>query len=104
MRRLIVDYSKLTREILDLLVAKYPEGYNAMDIISFRDMNKNLIEAVQVDSEDTIYLVKVSKKLQISMEEHDIDADFDSDDTLFEEDDLIFREDPEIGEEPDFDE
>lgn len=103
MRRIIVDYSKLTKEILDLLVAKYPEGYNAMDIISFRDANKNLIDAVQVETEDTVYLVKVSKKLATSMEEHDLDADFDADDN-FEEDDLIFREDPEIGEEPDFDE
>lgn len=103
MRRIIVDYSKLTKEILDLLVAKYPEGYNAMDIVSFRDMHKNLIEAVQVETEDTIYLVKVSKKLQTSMEEHDTDADFDPAEN-YEEDDLIFREDPEIGEEPDFDE
>ncbi len=103
MRRVIVDYSKLTKEILDLLVAKYPDGYNAMDIISFRDMHKNLIEAVQVESDETIYLVKVSKKLQTSMEEHDIDSDFDIEEN-FEEDDLIFREDPEIGEEPDFDE
>jgi DNA-directed RNA polymerase subunit delta len=103
MRRIIVDYSKLTKEILDLLVAKYPEGYNAMDIISFRDMHKNLIDAVQVETEDTVYLVKVSKKLATSMEEHDVDADFGPEDN-YEEDDLIFREDPEIGEEPDFDE
>ena len=103
MRRIIVDYSKLTREILDLLVAKYPEGYNAMDIISFRDMHKNLIDAVQVETEDTVYLVKVSKKLATSMEEHDVDAEFGPEDN-YEEDYLIFREDPEIGEEPDFDE
>lgn len=103
MKRIIVDYSKLTKEILDLLVAKYPEGYNAMDIISFRDMNKNLIEAVQVESGETIYLVKVSKKLQTSMEEHDMDVDFDSVDA-FEDDEIIFREAEEIGEEPDFDE
>jgi hypothetical protein len=27
MRRIIVDYSKLTNEILSLLVEKFPEGY-----------------------------------------------------------------------------
>ena len=102
MRRIIVDYSKLTKEILDLLVAKYPEGYNAMDIISFRDAHKNLIDAVQVETADTVYLVKVSKKLATSMEEHDVDPELIEDN--FEEDDLIIREDIEIGEEPDFDE
>jgi hypothetical protein len=101
MKRIIVDYSKLTTEILDLLVAKYPDGYNAMDVISFRDMNKNLIDAVQVETEDTIYLVKVSKKLETSMEEHDADMDEQNDD--FEDNDLLFDVNTEIGEDADFD-
>lgn len=104
MKRIIVDYSKLTNEILDLLVAKYPEGYNAMDIISFRDAHKNLIEAVQVESSDTIYLVKVSKKLATSMEEHDTEhVDYETEEPFVDED-MMFEEEPELGEEPDFDE
>ena len=33
MRRIIVDYAKLTGDILNLLVEKFPEGYDDTDII-----------------------------------------------------------------------
>jgi len=103
MKRIIVDYSKLTREILDLLVAKYPEGYNAIDIISFRDIHKNLIDAVQVETEDTIYLVKVSKKLATSMEEHEVEIEIEHD-AIFEDDELTFKDDIVIDNITDIDE
>jgi hypothetical protein len=54
MRRVIVDYAKLTGDILNLLVEKFPEGY------------------------DTIYLVKVSTKLASRMEKFDEEDDLDS--------------------------
>ncbi len=38
MKRIIVDYAKLTTNILDLLVDKYPDGYNSED--SFDDFNE----------------------------------------------------------------
>ena len=59
MRRIIVDYAKLTGDILNLLVEKFPEGYDDSDIIRFRNAQNELIEAVEVRTEDTIYLVKV---------------------------------------------
>ena len=37
MRRVIVDYKKLTTNILDLLVEKFPDGYGDSDIISFKN-------------------------------------------------------------------
>lgn len=68
MKRSIVDYKKLTQDILDLLIEKYPDGYNDSDIIQFRNAKGELIEAVEVRTEDTIYLVKVSVKLVEKME------------------------------------
>lgn len=79
MRRIIVDFKKLTPEILALLVDKYPYGYDDDHIISFRNAKNELIEAVEVRTEDTIYLVKVSKKLENSMENFDVD-DYDDED------------------------
>jgi len=89
MKRIIVDYKKLNNEILDLLVAKYPNGYTAMDIITFHDKDKNLINAIQVESEDTIYLVKVSNNLATSMEEHNLTDDLLEDDLLPSDDELF---------------
>jgi hypothetical protein len=78
MRRIIVDYAKLTGDILNLLVDKFPEGYDDSDIIRFRNAQNELIEAVEVKTEDTIYLVKVSTKLASRMEKFDEEEDIDS--------------------------
>lgn len=75
MRRIIVDYAKLTGDILNLLVEKFPDGYDDTDIIRFRNAQNELIEAVEVRTEDTIYLVKVSTKLASRMEKFDEEED-----------------------------
>lgn len=82
LKRVIVDFKKLTPEILALLVEKYPDGYDDDQIISFRNAKNELVEAVEVTTEDTKYLVKVSTKLQVTMENYDEEdyEDFDSDD------------------------
>jgi hypothetical protein len=73
MKRIIVDYSKLTNEILNLLVERFPDGYDDSNIIRFRNAQNELIEAVEVRTEDTIYLVKVSTKLASRLEKFDED-------------------------------
>lgn len=78
MKRVIVDYAKLTGDILNLLVEKFPDGYDDTDIIRFKNAQSELIEAVEVRTEDTIYLVKVSKKLASRMEKFDEDDDLDA--------------------------
>lgn len=77
MKRIIVDYSKLTNEILTLLVERFPDGYDDSNIIRFRNAHNELIEAVEVRTEDTIYLVKVSTKLASRLEKFDEDDDID---------------------------
>ncbi|GAA3636200.1 hypothetical protein [Flavivirga jejuensis] len=67
MKRIIVDYEKLDKDILNLLVEKFPDGYDDKDIISFRNAHNDLIEAVEVKTEDTIYLVKVGTYLAKAM-------------------------------------
>lgn len=71
MKRVIVNYTKLTHEILNLLVDKFPDGYDDSNIIRFRNAKNELIEAVEVKTEDTIYLVKVSTKLADRLENYD---------------------------------
>lgn len=75
MKRIIVDYSKLTNEILNLLVEKFPDGYDDSDIIRFKNHKDETIEAVEVRTEDTIYLVKISTKLSDRMVNFDDDED-----------------------------
>ena len=75
MRRVIVDYSKLTNEILNLLVDRFPDGYDDSNIVRFRNAHNELIEAVEVNTDDTVYLVKVSTKLASRLEKYEDDID-----------------------------
>ena len=79
MKRVIVDYAKLTHEILNLLVDRFPDGYDDSNIIRFRNAKNELIEAVEVKTEDTIYLVKVSTKLADRIENYDEDDELADD-------------------------
>jgi len=63
MRRVIVDYKRLDREIAALLIDLYPHGYGDDDIIILKKPNGELIEAVEVRTEETIFLVKISQNL-----------------------------------------
>lgn len=75
MKRVIVDYAKLTKDILNMLIEKYPDGYDYSDIISFKNAKGETIKAVEVRTEDTIYLVKISSKLEQTMEDFADDED-----------------------------
>lgn len=63
MKRVIVDYKKLNKDIVNLLVEKFPDGYSDKDIIAFKNHHNDTIEAVEVKTIDTIYLVKISERL-----------------------------------------
>jgi hypothetical protein len=107
MRRVIVDYAKLTNEILNLLVEKFPDGYDDSNIIRFKNHKDETIEAVEVRTEDTIYLVKISTKLSdrlINFEDDDdivvpLDAikgiELDDDVTADDEEEVDITKDPE---------
>ena len=76
MQKIIIDFKKLTPEILNLLNEKYPDGYGDNDIIIFDNHHNETIEAVEVKTNDAIYLVKISSKLHYTLtnfEELDID-------------------------------
>ena len=102
LKRVIVDFKKLTPEILALLVEKYPDGYDDDNVISFKNAKNETVEAVEVITEDTKYLVKVSTKLEMTMENYDED-DYED----FEDDDPDAVQDPSLEpseQDPEFDE
>ena len=106
MKRVIVDFKILNQELLQLLVAKFPYGYDDTDIVTFRNPNYELIEAVEVKTEDTIYLVKISKRLADTMEKFDVRSSDDIEETEAEkeEDDEILSADTDDEDSDDFDE
>ncbi len=63
MNRILIDYKKLDHRLTNLLITNYPGGYGDEDIISFKNHKGEHIEAVELRTEDALYLVKISKSL-----------------------------------------
>lgn len=80
LKRVIVDFKKLDNKVLNLLVEKYPDGYDDDDIVTYRNADNEVVECIEVRTEDTAYLVKVSKRLVMAMEDYDVNDDNESSD------------------------
>ena len=63
MKRLLIDYSKMDHALAAILIDSYPDGYGDEDIITIKKPNGEIIEAVELRTPDTLYLVKISKSL-----------------------------------------
>lgn len=63
MKRILIDYKKLSHEVAAQLLETYPDGYGDEDIVRFRNSAGENVQAVELRTEDTLYLVKISKSL-----------------------------------------
>ena len=62
------------------------------DIIAFRNSQNKMIEAVEVRTDETIYLVKVSQRLEDTMENYDDERSYDDDDEFGESVEIVDEE------------
>ncbi len=91
MKRILIDYKKLSHEVAALLIETYPDGYGDEDIISFKNGAGELIEAVELKTEDTLYLVKISKSLSNFIASFDDSIERELDDS-----DIDHEDEPEL--------
>lgn len=68
MKRVIKDYKSIGLELFQLLVKSYPDGIDQDDLIRFTTPNGDKILAVELITEDTIYLIKMDQELQARMD------------------------------------
>ena len=97
MKRIIVGFDKLTPEILNLFVERYPDGYGDNDIIEFKNGTGETIQAVELKSTDTVYLIKIGKKMNQIIQE------FEDEQSELNEDSEFIEDDKEIDPNHDFD-
>ena len=97
MKRIIVGFEKLTPNILNLFVERFPDGYGDSDIIEFKNSTGETIQAVELKSTDTIYLIKIGKKINQIIQE------FEDEQSELNEDSGFIEEDKEIDPNHDFD-
>ena len=88
MKKIIVGFEKLTPEILNLFLERYPDGYGYgdNDIIEFKNGTGETIQAVELKSADTVYLIKIGKKMnQIIQEFEDEQSELNENSEFIEE-------------------
>jgi hypothetical protein len=93
MKRVIKDYNSITDEHAALIEAAYPNGFENEHLVSFTTPKCAFIKALEIRTEDTIYLFKIDKNMKVDEEEgnddglaiNDIDG-FKSDDDSSDED------------------
>ncbi len=98
-KRSIIDYSKLTEEVLAAVNKKYPYGWDDTDIVKFKTAKGDQIKAIPIEMDDASYLVKVGQHLEDRLEEYledeenDSESDSDDMDDSFSGDDDLESED-----------
>jgi DNA-directed RNA polymerase subunit delta len=68
MRRVIVDFRRMSQKLRERFNRKFTRGIDDADIIEFRNHKNDLIKAVELNYKDQKYLVKLSQ-------EHIVDTD-----------------------------
>jgi len=78
MKRIIKDYRSITEEQLKLIADHYPEGMDSENLISFVNAKGEYVKALEVRTDDAIYLFKISAEMIAKID------DFTDDDYTFE--------------------
>jgi hypothetical protein len=71
-KKVVTEYSKLNEELLKLYEETYPTGI-AGNTIRFPNAKGEIVTAVRLETEDTIFLVKVSAKPKEVLTEEQMD-------------------------------
>lgn len=106
MKRVLVDYKKLDRDLAAMLIEAYPNGYGDDDIIAFTNTKGEIVQAVELRTEDAFYLVKISKSLShfISNFEDAMEKELDvKEDEMVQETETELNLDTELDEEKEAD-
>lgn len=73
MKRVIKDYNSITQEHIDLINKHYPNGFENENLVSFVTPKGQFIKALEVRTEDTIYLFKIEKNMKVADDDEDQD-------------------------------
>jgi DNA-directed RNA polymerase subunit delta len=69
-RRVIKDYKSLGQEHIDLINEHFPNGFENEHLVSFTTPKGQFIKALEIRTDDTIYLFKIDKNMRVDDEEN----------------------------------
>ncbi len=80
--RVITDFEKLTSNLQEQIKLVYPEGYS-QHLIKFQNKDNKTVSALRFETDEKIYLVRMSIEMALQLIEDD--DDFDEEGYLKEE-------------------
>ncbi|MDZ4751679.1 MAG: hypothetical protein SGI87_08710 [Flavobacteriales bacterium] len=69
LRRVMKDYKNVSDEHIELINKNYPNGFENDDLISFVTPKGEFIKALEIRTNDTIYLFKIDNNMEVDDEE-----------------------------------
>jgi len=98
-KRSIVSYDKLTAEQKKELLKSFPDGYRSF-VTQIKTPAGESLEALIWETEEVIYLVKMSSNMTTALDLDDDDDDDEEIDDIVKPDDIEEEEEEEEEEEP----
>ncbi|MEK0439299.1 MAG: hypothetical protein RLZZ504_215 [Bacteroidota bacterium] len=71
--KVVIEYNKLSAELLDLFDETYPTGVTGKTV-RYPNSKGEIVTAVRLETDDTSYLVKLSTRAKEILTEEDLDA------------------------------
>lgn len=89
MKRVIKDYTSVTKTHLELIANEFPNGFEIEDLQTFKKQDGTSFRGLEVRTEEVIYLFKITSKLLEVIDDHTddsfgLDSFSDSDDYEFD--------------------
>lgn len=81
MKRVIKDFKSISPEVMALINDQYPHGYEDNELVTFVNAKGEFIKALEVKTDEVVYLIKLDRKLDDHINEY-----VDSDDLGFDAD------------------
>lgn len=69
-KRIIKDYKSISQEHIDLINQHFPNGFENDNLISFTTPKGEFIKALEIRTDDAIYLFKIDKNMKVDDEEN----------------------------------
>ncbi|MCB0760936.1 MAG: DNA primase [Flavobacteriales bacterium] len=83
MKKIIKDYSTVSKEQMDLILDRFPDGFDEDDLIRLKLQNGDEVTCLELKTEDAIYLFKISERFLDKI------IDYSGDDTWVDVDDVM---------------
>jgi len=91
MKRVIKDFKAISPEVMALINDQYPLGYEDNELVTFVNAKGEFIKALEVKTDEVVYLIKLDRKLDdhineyVDSDDYDFDADSDAVDVEIED-------------------